>query len=305
MPKAILKIYRQLKQDQTNVVHCHLFDACIAGLTAAKLAGVRKRIYTRHHATFHYEYFPRAVYYDKFINYLATDVVAISENVRQVLLQEGVKPNKIHLIHHGFRLEEFMNVPLERVSDLRKKYGLCDQHPVIGLISRYFELKGIQYVIPAFRQLLQHYPSAKLVLANATGNYGGEIRQLLSGLPESSYVEIPFEPDIGALYQLFDVFVHVPINPQIEAFGQTYVEALAAGIPSAFTLSGVAPEFIEHRKNAWVVPFRDSAAVFAACRSIIQNRDLVATMVVQGRKDVTERFALSKMIRSLETLYER
>lgn len=33
------------------------------------------------------------------------------------------------------------------------------------------------------------------------------------------------------LFKMFDVFVHVPIDAEIEAFGQIYIEALAVGGP--------------------------------------------------------------------------
>jgi glycosyltransferase involved in cell wall biosynthesis len=303
LPKAIYNIYRIIKRKETQIVHCHLFDACIAGLFAAKLAGVRKRIFTRHHATFHQEYFPRAVWYDKLISNMATDIVAISENVRNTLIQEEVNPAKIHLIHHGFKLNEFIPSDISSVEILRKKYNKFNAFPVIGIISRYFELKGIQYIIPAFVQLLSKYPNALLILANASGNYKEEIKILLKDVPIKNYLEIAFEEDIFSLYQLFDVFIHVPIDPQIEAFGQTYVEALAAGIPSIFTMSGVAPEFIIHHKNAWVVPFKDYESILNAILEILAEKELKQRIIKQGEEDVYQMFTLQKMINRLENLY--
>src|SRR5256885_4070776 len=42
--------------------------------------------------------------------------------------------------------------------------------------------------------------------------------------------------------KLLDVFVHAPIAPQVEAFGQVYVEAMAAGVPSVITRAGIRSE---------------------------------------------------------------
>ena len=304
LPKAIFQIRRLLKKHKTQVVHCHMFDANVAGLVAARLAGVKKRIYTRHHATFHHEYFPRAVWYDRFVNAQATDIVAISENVRQVLVEmEHVSPQKITLVHHGFELKDFAHPSAESVARLREKYPFATQGPVVGNISRYFELKGLQYVIPAFRKLLQTHPSAHLVLANATGNYAAEVKKLLAELPASSYTEIRFEEDLFALYQLFDIFVHVPINPRIEAFGQTYIEALAAGVPSVFTLSGIAVEFVADGQNALVVPFQDSEAICAAMCKIVSDESLRNRLIANGRESIQTRFGLHQMIQKLEMLY--
>jgi hypothetical protein len=123
LPSALLKTRRILKQQKISIVHAHLFDASLIGLAAARLAGVKRRIHTRHNATIHLRYHPHAVKYDRFINYLSTDIVAISENVRKIVTeQEGADPRKITVIHHGFRLEAFENIPEERVARLREKY---------------------------------------------------------------------------------------------------------------------------------------------------------------------------------------
>jgi glycosyltransferase involved in cell wall biosynthesis len=304
LPGAIRQVHTLLKKNKVGVVHCHLFEASLVGLLAARLARVPKRIYTRHYSTFHHVYFPRAVWYDKFINWLATDIIAICNNVSSTLVDlERVNPQKIHLVHHGFRLPIFQAPPAPTVSSLRLKYQTEGKYPVVGVISRYFELKGIHFVIPAFQQLLREYPDAKLILANAGGSYAPAIRQLLAALPAGSYREIPFEEEVGALYHLFDVFVHAPVNGHVEAFGQTYVEALAAGVPSVFTLSGVAPEFIVHGKNALVVPFESSEAIYLALKRIVEEKELAGRLREKGREDVQQLFPLQRMMKQLEQVY--
>lgn len=305
---AFMQLRKLLKQQRPAVIHCHLFDAAILGLMAGKMLGIPKRIFTRHHSTMHHTYFPRAVYYDKFINSLATHIIAITENVKQVLVErEGVKPDKVQIVHHGFKLEAFdkSQINEERIRQLAKKYQTADKYPVIGVIARQTHWKGIQFVIPAFQKLLEKYPNAHLVLANAKGDYKAEIDVLLAELPRESYTEITFEQDLFALYQLFDVYVHTPIDTHSEAFGQTYVEALAAGIPSVFSLSGVAPEFIQDEKNALVVPHQNSEVIY---EKIIRSLELPEPerkkITQQGQEDVKKMFSLSQMIDKLSALYD-
>ena len=307
IPAAILKIYRILKKEKIDIVHAHLVDSGLTGIAAARLAGIKKRIYTRHHSSYHHEYYPHAVKYDRWINRNSTHLVAISKNVHDIMLKnENVPEAKITLIHHGFDLDAFQQVNESRVELLRKKYGLSDKsHPVIGVVSRYIELKGIQYIIPAFKQLLEKYPQAHLLLCNGNGNYTPEIKKLLKNLPGSSYTEIGFEYDNFALYKLFDVFVHVPVNSKIEAFGQIYVEALAAGIPSVFTLSGVAHEFARHQENCLVVDYRSAGQIHQSILTILHNTELRNKMIKNGMEDVKSLFSLSLMIQKLEKLYER
>jgi len=302
---AFWKVRKILAQNKSKIVHCHLFDASLIGLLAAKSLGIKKRIFTRHHATFHHEYFPRAVYYDKFINRLATDIVAISKNVQNVLIEkEKVNPQKIHLIHHGFRLEIFENVTQNEIENLKDKYNLQNRNPIIGVIARWTHFKGIPYIISAFKRLLEIYPNAHLVLANAQGDYAHEIKKLLVDLPQTSYTEIIFEKNLPALYKTFTLYVHTPINAELEAFGQTYVEALAAGVPSVFTLSGVAREFIEDEKNALVVDFCNSQAIFTALCELISDLNLQEKLIVQGKNSIKKIFSLNIMMNKLEKLYE-
>ncbi len=305
IPLAILKTLLFLVKQKTQVVHAHLFDANIIGLFAAKLCGIKKRIYTRHHSSYHHQYFPKAVKYDKLCNYLATDIVAITEGVKQLLIEkEYVLAHKVIVIHHGFRLELFETAnSINEIQSLKIKYSTEHHYPVIGVISRYTEWKGIQYIIPAFRQLLVSYPNAKLVLANASGDYKPKIQALLKDIPSPNYVEIEFENNIFNLYQVFDVFVHVPIDHHSEAFGQIYVEALAAGIPSVYTLSGIANDFIKDQQNALVVDYKNTDAIVEAVQEIVKNTSLRDTMIKNGKRNVADYFQLRTMIEKLELLY--
>ena len=307
IPNAILETISILKKNKTDIVHTHLFDACIVGLIAAKIIGTKKRIHTRHNATIHHQYYPKAVKYDKLINYLSTDIIAISENVKNILIDmEQADGKKIHLIHHGFKTDEFESNSNDRINNLKAKHLPGNiKGPVIGVISRYIHWKGIQYIIPAFKLFKEKYPNAHLVFANATGPYEKEIKTLLTELPENSYTEILFEEDIFALYKLFDVFVHTPIDEKSEAFGQVYVESMAAGIPTIVTMSGIAGEYIENRKNALVVPFKDSLEIYNSLCDLIENELLRTTIIANGKESIEKLFTLDKMINKLENLYDK
>lgn len=302
--KCIIKFCKLFLKIKPDIVHTHLFEACLIGLTAAKLLGIKKRIYTRHHSTYHHVYFPKAVKYDKYINSLATDIVAISEVVKDVLIdKENVPPNKISLIHHGFNLSVFENTDIQLVSQMRLKYNARKQRPVIGVISRYIHWKGIEYAIDAFERLLHQFPDALLILANARGQYKEAIQKKLNTIPKDNFIEIPFEIHVEALYRLFDIYIHIPIDKDAEAFGQTYVESLACGIPMVATLSGVANEFLVDKKNALVVPYKDADSVYNAIIEILNNPVLREQLIENGKRDVSQLFSLNLMIEKLTALY--
>jgi glycosyltransferase involved in cell wall biosynthesis len=151
----------------------------------------------------------------------------------------------------------------------------------------------------------RQYPEARLVLANARGNYTVEIRRLLGTLPEGRYTEIPFEDDMPALYRTFDAFVHAPILPTLEAFGQVYIEAMAAAVPCVCTIAGIASEVLVHGENAVVVEACNPEQIANGVLKILRDPMFCAQITANAIRDVQSRFAIKTMIKSLEKLYFR
>ena len=302
---AFFKTFFYLLHKRPKVVHAHLFDAQLIGLTAAWIVGISKRIYTRHNSNYHHVYHPRGVRFDLWSNRMATHIISISQATDKTLLEmERVPSSKVVKIPHGFELHVFAKVSSECTEYIREKWKIQNQHPVVGVISRHIEWKGIQFIITAFRKFLNENPTSCLVLANATGPYHETIVELLKSIPVDRVVLIPFEEDIAALYSVFDLYVHAPVDPICEAFGQTYVEALAAGVPSIFTLSGIADEFVIHDQNAVVVDFKDAEGICQALLRLTKDSELRARLIENGRQDVFLQFGVEPMLISLKKLYD-
>lgn len=304
LPSAILNLRKIFKQFKPDIVHTHLVEASLGGLVAAKTLRIKNRIHTRHHGVEAHAYYPHGVYYDRVNNFLSRKIIAISKVVEDALVNlEQVNPAKVVTIPHGFDLENF-TADAEKVRALKKKYNLENHSPVVGSIARFIHWKGVQNTIPAFKKLLEKYPNAKLVLANATGPYRREIHRLLEkNLDEKNYVVVEFERDVFALYKCFDLFVHVPVNRDFEAFGQVFIEPLAMEIPSVFTLAGVANDFIKDRENALVVPYDDANAIADALSLILSDDDLRRKIIKRGREDVAEMFGQKRFAARLDALY--
>lgn len=297
------KLFRYFLSIKPDVVHTHLRTATVCGIVAAWFARVSKRIYTRHHGSTHHNNFPRAVRIDKLINRLCTHVVSISLTTTEILRDwEGCPKSKIREIPHGFDLGLFRNQSQASIESLREKYNPNHRSPVIGCISRYINWKDVPRVVEAFQGVLNHYPKALLILANATGPDAIRVKATLKHLPESSYVEIKFEPDIASFYQILDVLVHIPIDPYVEAFGQTYIEAMAAGVPLVCTLSGIGREVCKHQGTAWVVPYGNTQSVTTGILELLENSELRKHVTSNALKEANQ-FGLPSFIGQLNSLY--
>ncbi len=302
--KQIIDCTKILKTEKPDVIHCHLGTANFVGLVSAYLAGIKIRIYTRH-AGLPLAYSRKERLIDNIQNRLATRIVAITQNTKDLLMEQGVAESKIKIVHHGFDIDRMMRPDPSEIRRIKQEYNPENKYPVVGVIARWMKWKGIHYIIPAFEKLLKEYPNAKLCLFNASddADYSREIREMLNTLPAGSYQIVAFEKKIYDLYHLFDIYVHVPVNPYCEAFGQTYVEALAAGIPSVFTLSGIAREFITE-ENAYIVDFKNSDDIYTKMMAIIAKQKDPDKLFKNGQEVVLKKFTLERYISNLLSIYK-
>lgn len=304
IPFYILYFFFALVARRPHFTHAHLFQAGVIASVAAWMAGIRKRIYTRHHADVHLTYFPHAVKYDKLINRLSTHLIAVSGMVAGIMAQrEQANPKKIYIIPHGLPESVLrQKADAQQVEQMRERYGLSGRQPVIGIISRLVDWKGIRYMIPACISILQEFPNAKLVLANASGPLEQEVDDELKRVASDSYTKIRFEDDVLNLISCFDIFVHTPVEKTAEAFGQVYIEVMSRGIPMVCTLSGVAIELVRDGENALVANFQDGESIYRNIHKLLSDQELANRLGRQAQQDVMT-YTFEEKFRKITEVY--
>jgi len=304
IPKLILKTRRILKQQKVNIVHTHLLEGGFIGGFAAWLTRIPRRIYTRHHGDTHFYETKRGRLYDKFIHFFHDTIVCLSTGHYNFLEKHEKIGDKLVLIPN-FVDPKIYEIPDETSSKIREKYRFSKDRLNIGINSRWTELKGLQYILPA---IINSYKKAEipfhLYLFNAKGNYAAEVEKLLANLPDSHYTATVFESEIMAVYPELDVFIHCPIRETAESFGLVYVEALGSGTPSIFTLSGIAHDIVVPDKNALVVDFCNIEQIEEAIEKLAKNSELRRTFAAQSA-ETRELFSIKRHADGLLKMYGR
>jgi len=262
-------VARQFSISRPEMVLASGQYATILGMLSAHMLRVHRRIFIRHHSNFHTKnrmWFGR--FADLMGNYFSTEIVAVSEVVQEILIDsERVNPSKVILIRNGIDTERFAGVGFPR----EKPSSTKNSEITVGVVSRMTGWKGVQYTVDAFVMLHSRFPNAHLNLVGAPSDSYGLIKDKLGALDSSAYTLTSWNPDIFGFLQKLDIFVHVPIGPQDEAFGLVYIEALASGTPCIFTISGVLHELPNPEKYAQIVPFEDSPAIFNEMVKILEG----------------------------------
>ena len=322
-PEIVKFIYEHLIKNKTDIVHTHWFAGSLAGMQAAYYAHIPVRVFTREHPSIKY-YSRHAPSKHRLIWECATNVIGVTNTSKQGMIEDGIPDDKITIIPTGFDVSEFENVDSSRIDKLRSKYLANHQGPVIGVAARYVRWKGVEYVIEAHKKVLEAYPNAILVLSGTHTNRASleekirnaskedivapqyddiiSIIDKLSQLPDRSYVEIPFEEDLFALFRLFDVFVHVPTDAIQETFGQVYVEAMLSKVPSVITLAGSALDYAVHKENAWVVDYKNSDRIAQGILALLSDSSL-RERIVNNAFLCAQQYDIKNHIQQLEDFY--
>lgn len=286
--KAILGLMRLYRATRPHIIHLNLLEATFYGLIAAKLTGIGRTVYTRHHSTHNHKYHQgRGVMYDRLCNRWTDRIIAITRSTEEILLDwEQVPKEKVVLIYHGYDMAQVPGHDPAEVRTLAARHGIGTdgRAPVIGMIARPFEWKGLDHAIPAFRDVLTAHPNAKLVIFNWKGTpHTHRYEQLLGSLPSGSWHTVHFEPQVVKLFHAFDVFVHVPEDQHAEAFGLVYIESMLSGVPCVFSRSGIMHDLeVEKLKGVRMVPFKDKASITAAVNAWLQESPDASARAVFG-----------------------
>jgi glycosyltransferase involved in cell wall biosynthesis len=234
---ALPRLARLIRSGGYDVVHTHLYRACLYGRLAARLAGVRAIVATEH-SLGETQMEGRRLTAGVRALYLAGErlgrtTVAVSPTVAGRLRRWGVPASRIEVVPNGIDLDLFRFDPVRR-HRTRRRLGLPYDAFVVGGIGRLTSGKRFDVLVRALARLpgdcwllLVGGGPDEHVLRREAREAGVADRVLLTGerpgLPDGS-------PglDLPSLACAMDVLASP--SPE-EAFGLAAVEGLASGLP--------------------------------------------------------------------------
>ncbi len=229
--------------------------------------------------------------------YLKADLVkAISNFIAKEMRMLGytkrieVIPNAVDVAKFSERISE------ERAMELKVRFNKHMGDVFLFTASRLVLSRGVEDIIRA----LPHLPAnVKLLVAGS-----GEDHAALERIAEESGVSdrVIWAGHIGhetlpALYQISDIFVRPSI---IEGFGNSFVEAFAAGIPVVATPVGGIPDFLTDGETGVFCAVQDPASIARAVERYMQNPVLVKHVVDSAKKLVAEKYDWSVIAKAMK-----
>ena len=220
-PTQLWQIRKYLKSNY-DIIHCHLFPV-LYWTALAKLLGnnQQKMIFTEHNTENRRLNNLAFLQVDKFIYRYYDKVIAITPQVKQVLINKlNLSNQKVEVIYNGIDVEKFATA-----TSYQKSMFFDDTDKIIIQVSRFQKQKDQQTVIRALSDLPENY---KLLLVG-DGELKTDCQALANELNLQHRVKfLGVRMDVPALLKTADIVIQ---SSHWEGFGLAAVEGMAAGKP--------------------------------------------------------------------------
>ena len=168
----------------------------------------------------------------------AAATITVSHAMVRDLIANGWDAERVHGVWNGVDTDTYApDAP--GGPEVRARYGLPDNAPVVFFIGRLTGVKGARPLVEAWPRVVEEQPEARLV-ALGTGDQDDEIRGLVAGLGVADSVtlrtEWVSEAERIAHFAAADLVV---LPSTYEPFGIVCLEAMACGKPVVVGARGV------------------------------------------------------------------
>lgn len=235
----------------------------------------------------------RMVEYYQWLGQNVTGVIAVSEVMKERLVQVGIPSEKIHCIHYG------VEIPTEFA--LHKKDGIVNLLSVMRLVPK----KGPILLLESIKKAHNAVPNMRVDIIG-DGPLREEVERFVRENEMSAYVRLhgaqPFKSTKDRFRQA-DIFVqHSITDPQTgdaEGLPNTILEASSYGLPVVSTLHEGIPEAVEHNVTGFLVQEGDVNGMAEYVVKLINDPELRKTMGLAGRKRMENDFKVERQMNSI------
>jgi glycosyltransferase involved in cell wall biosynthesis len=178
---------------------------------------------------------------------------------------------------------------------------------IVLFVGRLIEAKGVRYLIEALPSIMARQRVKLLIVGDGPEHLALERRARELNVHSHTVFagSIPHER-IHDYYSIADVFVGPSIEipgESSEAQGNTFVEALFAGVPVVASRVGGIPDAIIHEQTGLLVEERSPDLIARAVLRIFSDAALASALIRAGREHAARDFSRSTSARKIDGVY--
>lgn len=296
---SFFELWHYFRDHKFDVVHLNSSKVGVTGAIAAKLASIKKVIFTAHGFVFNEKqsFFKKWFYvFLTWFGFLFTDhIIAVSEYDRQSALRlKIISPKRIHTVYNGIHIEDgyFLSKEMARQQISRKiGHDIPTDAKVVGTIANFYINKGLRYLIDSASRVCKEMPRTLFVVIGE-GKERKELERYIKRHKLEASVLLPgFIEQAEKYLKAFDVYASSSLK---EGLPYSLIEARFAGVPIVATAVGGVPEIVGTESGV-LVPKENSKELADQITAVLQHGSNFAPKY--------DKFSLSHMIEETVHIY--
>jgi glycosyltransferase involved in cell wall biosynthesis len=207
-------------------------------------------------------------------------------------------PDRVVFVPNGVELPR-VGTTDQRVA--RERFKLPARVPLVLFLGRIHPLKRLDLLAAAFGRVLKQHGDAHLVIAGPDEDgHRAQVAPLFTAFGDS--VTWTGKVDDNGKRELLNAAAVLVMCSDVESFGMSVAEAMAAGTPVVVTRTCPWPDVESHHAGFWVEQTPD--AVATGVNAVLSDRSAAREMGCRGRSLVASQYSWPHAASALINEYE-
>ena len=221
--------------------------------------------------------------------------IAVSDFIKRKLVDRGFPPDRVIVHYRGIDTRAMQPDP--EVS----------RQPIVMFVGRLVEVKGVEYLIRAMKEVQSQVKDARLVIVG-DGPLRSELEKLAheEDLTDCHFAGWQSYEEVGRWLKKARVLCAPSVavsSGAEEGLSNAILEAMACGLPVVSFYSGGNPEGIVHGETGFLAPERDVAQLSAYITQLLKDEDLWNEFSQAALSRARSHFDVFQQTQKLEEIY--
>ena len=282
---------RWIKKNKPALLHAHTAHA--VALAALATLGTSVPFVLTRRVDFHLSSNP----FSKWKYGRAAKVIAISEAVKKILIEDGIPSERIVVVPSGIDVERVANVkPVPR-----REIGVPEEFFLIGQVAALADHKDQPTFLRAMVEIRKEFPTARAVIVG-DGPLRASHERLHRKLGLGNAVQfLGFKENSLSYLAAFDVFC---LSSKEEGLGTSLIDAMALRVPVVATTAGGIREIVTEPAEGLLVPPQNPMLLAQALAAVIRDKAAAKARAEAAYKK-SQRFNVVHTISGTESVYNQ